>query len=236
MKLDAWLVIASLVCLALLLFGLRSAFMGIEWRRRRANLIEGAVLAFWFAALGGIPTQNPAIVWSLAVAGFLLGVYLSGKYVSYLYGLTGALVLLSIGVPLLMSAWFFPVLGWPLWIDLGLLGTLAMVGFRAGRRLRSVIVLITTALGGAQYTTTALLGIPDILAGHSALFLGTLVLEAMPVVGMILQILDPMELVVFWLIVAIVFIVGAGHQVWRYGPDHGLEWLSRRLPLPPRGR
>jgi len=217
MKVDTWPLLASAVSVVTLVFGLMLAFRGYEWRKKRARLIEAVTLAFWMAAVSVILTRVPEWAGVMSVVGVIVAMFLSKRYVRYLYGAIGGAVFFVIGAIVFLGIWAIPVVELTLPWRIVLMVGVTAIGFRLGMVYSDLTVILSTALAGAQYTALGSLGLYAVVTDAASTFVGqTLLAAIVPITGLMITASNPGQAIIQWFIALVVLVSGAMHQWRRY--------------------
>jgi hypothetical protein len=214
---DAWSLAAVGVSIVALAFGLMLAFRGYEWRGRRGRVIEAVALAFWTAAVSVILTRKPLLTGFLSVAAIVVALFLSKRYIRYIYGAIGGAIFFVIGSLLFVGIWAVPVFELTRAWQIIVMAPITAGGVYLGLRYSDVTVILSTALAGAQYTALGALGLYAVVTDASAAFIGKPLLAAIvPVTGLIVPVTNPGAAIIQWAVAVLVLVSGFIHQWGRY--------------------
>ena len=236
----------ALLCSAIgLTIGLRLAYFGRLARGRWARIVEAIVvfvLASIVANLVGYLFTRPALYPQIGAAfGLVIGAiayYLSGRYESQIWGVVGAAIAAAIA---LVIAMFFP--GFDL-IGLGGIAVIvaAYLGYLAGLRSHRIMLVIGTAISGAQLTSTSVVGLVQVVLNDSAGYLQDRLFDFVaplvsPMVSLIKAMLSQRELALLILGIAVLVVVlgtGIAYQFRKINlnatlPRNFREWIIEPL-------
>jgi hypothetical protein len=217
-----WDIPAILISGIGLALGVRLAYFGHRARGQWKRLVEAVIVSVLvssittlYSLINGLPPQ-PAIAGLIGIVAGIFGYWMAGRADPLLYGIGGALLGASIAM---IAMWLLP-------IDLiGLGGVLLalglIVGYQLGVNAHAWIVIFTTALAGAQWVGSSVVGVIQVLQGRSSDFIADRLLDfVVPVINYLFSLLralgDAGEMALFLgglALQAIVAVTGVAYQL-----------------------